>query len=213
MLFDFDELETQKRYKLLSFTVLPRPIAWVVTLGRDGRRNAAPFSFFNVMCTDPALVAIGFTERRPTGKDTPRCIEETGEFVVNLVSHATLEAMNITGIEFDHTVDELAEARLTVLPSFRVAPPRIEQSPVALECRLHQLIKMDSGQSIALGRVVAAHIADEAVLDRERCHVDTARLDLIGRMNNCYVRPDRIIELPRISVQEWLAGSDVAAAP
>lgn len=211
MLFDFGSLETLQRYKLLSFTVLPRPIAWIVTQGADGRRNAAPFSFFNVMCSDPPLVAIGFTERRPHGKDTPRCIEETGEFVVNLVPHSALAAMNVTAIEFDDEVDELAEAKLSVMPSAMVKPPRIAESPVALECALHQMLKMESGQSIAIGKVLAAHVADEAVIDAEKCYIDTARLDLIGRMNNCYVRPQQIIELPRISVAEWRAQHAPAA--
>lgn len=211
MLFDFDRLATLQRYKLLSFTVVPRPIAWVVTQGADGRRNAAPFSFFNVMCSDPALVAVGFTERCPHGKDTPRCIEETGEFVVNLVPHSALEAMNVTAIEFGQGVDELAEARLSVIPSDKVVPPRIAESPVAFECRLYQMIKMESGQSIALGKVLAAHIADEAVLDFDKCYIDTTMLDLIGRMNNCYVRPQQVIQLPRISVAEWRAARSHAA--
>lgn len=211
MLFDFDRLETQQRYKLLSFTVLPRPIAWVVTQGTDGRRNAAPFSFFNVMCSDPPLIAIGFTERNPRGKDTPRCIEETGEFVVNLVAYPTLEAMNVTAIEFGDDVDEIAEAQLSVTPSERVAPPRIAESPVALECKLHQMLKMESGQSIAIGRVLVAHVADEAVIDPAKCYIDTARLDIVGRMNNCYVRPQQVIQLPRISVAEWRAARAPAA--
>lgn len=205
MLFDFDRLETLQRYKVLSFTVLPRPIAWIVTQGADGSRNAAPFSFFSVMTSDPPLVTIGFTERRPHGKDTPRCIEETGEFVVNLVPYGALEAMNVTAIEFDGEVDELAEAKLSIAPSTMVKPPRIAESPAALECSLYQMIKLESGQSITIGKVLAAHIADEAVIDADRCYIDTAKLDLIGRMNNCYVRPQQVIQLPRISVAEWRA--------
>ena len=211
MIFDFERLEKLERYKLLSFTVLPRPIAWVVTEGADGRRNAAPFSFFNVMCSEPPLITIGFTERNPRGKDTPRCIEETGEFVVNLVPYSALEAMNVTAIEFGNEVDELAEARLTILPSHKVKPPRIAESPVALECKLYQLLKMESGQSICIGQVVAAHIADEAIIDAERCYIDTLKLDLVGRMNNCYVRPQDVIQLPRISVAEWRASHADAA--
>lgn len=205
MLFDFAHIDTQNRYKLLSFTVVPRPIAWVVTLGRDGRRNAAPFSFFNVMTSDPPIVALGITARPPKGKDTPRIIEETREFVVNLVPHALVDAMNITGAEFDPSVDELAEAALDVLPSAKVKPPRIANSPVAIECSLREMIKLESGQRIVLGNVLAVHVADEAVIDASKCYVDTAKLDLVGRLNNRYMRTDGGFDLPRVVAADWMA--------
>lgn len=205
MLFDFSKLETLQRYKILSFTVLPRPIAWVITEGNDGARNAAPFSFFNVLSTDPPLIALGFTERNPHGKNTPAKIAETGEFVVNLVPYSLIEQMNVTAIEFPREIDELAEADLTVVPSEKVRPPRIKESPVALECRLWQQIPLESGQSIVLGEVLAVHLDDDAVIDAEKCYVASEKLDLIGRLNNKYVRPTDIVDLPRITEAEWRA--------
>lgn len=204
MLFDFAALDTQARYKLMSFTVVPRPIAWVVTLGPDGRRNAAPFSFFNIMATDPPIIGIGITARKPHGKDTSRHIEETGEFVVNLVPHRLIDAMNITAAEFEPGVDELTEANLSVLPSTRVRPPRIAESPVAFECERFQLTKLDSGQRIVLGRVLALHIDDAAVIDPAKCYIDTLKLDLVGRMDSRYVRPDDVFELPRVMAADWM---------
>lgn len=206
MLFDFDRVPAKDQYKLLTHTIVPRPIAWVVSLGRDGRRNAAPFSFFGVACADPPVLCLGITARLPQGKDTPRHIRETGEFVVNLVPYAAREAMHVTAVEFTDGTDELSEAGLSVLPSAKVAPPRIAESPVAFECRLMQSTPMPSGHCIVLGRVVAVHVADEAVIDAGKCYIDTLRLDLIARMHGRaeYLRADTAFNQPRVSLQEWL---------
>ncbi|HEY0419918.1 MAG TPA: flavin reductase family protein, partial [Acetobacteraceae bacterium] len=130
MLFDFETLAAQDRYKLLVATVVPRPIAWVVTQDLAGRLNAAPFSFFNVFANDPPVLVIGIGGRRPgDAKDTGANIRETGQFVVNLVDQANAEAMNATAIDFPPDVDELRQAGLATLPSTKVAPPRIAESP------------------------------------------------------------------------------------
>jgi len=139
MLFDFDAIPAQERYKILTSTIVPRPIAWVVSQDLEGRLNAAPFSFFNALVGDPPVVGIGVGGRRPedapgTWKDTGANIRATGQFVVNLVPFAAAAAMNVTAIEFPHDIDELAQAGLSTLPSAKVKPPRIAESPVALEC-------------------------------------------------------------------------------
>ena len=142
MLFDFATLSPLETYKLLAATVVPRPIAWVVTQSADGILNAAPYSFFNVLSGNPPVVAIGIGARSAdTLKDTGENIRATGQFVVNLVKHDHADAMNITAIEFSHGVDELHEAGLATLPSLHVAPPRIEGSPVALECEFMQSLQ------------------------------------------------------------------------
>src|SRR5258708_40348599 len=126
MLFDFKEIPGKECYKLLVSTVTPRPIAWVVSQDANGVLNAAPFSFFNVFSGDRAVVAIGIGNRKPgQAKDSRANIRETGQFVVNLVSEANAEAMNITGIEFHSTVDELEQAGLRSFPFGRVKPPRL----------------------------------------------------------------------------------------
>jgi flavin reductase (DIM6/NTAB) family NADH-FMN oxidoreductase RutF len=207
MLFDFETLDPTNRYKLLLSTVVPRPIAWVVTQDAAGRRNAAPFSFFNVVSGDPAVVAIGVGEREPgEAKDTARNIRETGEFVVNLVPDRLAQAMNVTAIDFPPGVDELAEAGLAVTASTKVAPPRIAASPVALECVRMTMIETVPGRHIVLGRVVALHVADDCVLDAARCHVDTPKLDLIGRMHGggWYTRTRDAFEMPRLQAAEWV---------
>jgi flavin reductase (DIM6/NTAB) family NADH-FMN oxidoreductase RutF len=206
MLFDFDTISLENRYKLLISTVLPRPIAWVVTQNLQGRLNAAPFSFFNAFSQDPAMVVIGIGGRGPgDAKDTGRNIRQTGEFVVNLVSHDNLPQMNITAIEFPPEVDEIAEAGLTTLPSIKVKPPRIAESPVALECRRFMLIDINVDRTLVVGEVLAMHVRDDCIADVERAYVDTPRLDLVGRMHGrgWYARTSDLEEVPRIALQDW----------
>lgn len=208
MLFDFATLPAPDRYKLLTSTVVPRPIAWVVSLSSQGRLNAAPYSFFNVFSDDPPLVCIGIGGVAPgQPKDTAANIRGTGEFVVNLVPAALMQAMHVTAIDFDPSVDELAEAGLTTLPSSKVTPPRIAESPVALECVTEQVVALGQARSLVMGRVVAMHVRDDAVLDRARCHIDTPGLDLVGRVHGGggYVRASGpgVFELARLRLRDW----------
>ena len=206
MLFDFEALSPQECYKLMTATIVPRPIAWVVTQDADGRRNAAPFSFFNAFANEPPIVVIGVGGRSDgSEKDTATNIRTSGEFVVNLVSAANGEAMNITAIDFPPGVDELAEAGLTTIPSTKVKPPRIAESPVALECELLSIVELKVDRAIVLGRVLAVHVRDDCVLDAKRYYIDTPKLDLIGRMHGggWYARTTDLFELPRIPVADW----------
>ncbi len=207
MLFDFTTLSAQDRYKLLVSTIVPRPIAWVVTQDADGVLNAAPYSFFNAFANEPPVVVIGIGGGRTadTPKDTGGNIRRSGQFVVNLVSEEAAPAMNVTAIEFGPEVDELAEAGLHTLPSTKVAPPRIAESPVAFECELMQAIDLAEGRMLVIGRVLAMHVRDDAVLDPARCYIDTPRLNLVGRMHGrgTYARTGDTFELPRVSAEDW----------
>ena len=208
MYFDMAALRGRDSYKLMTATVVPRPIAWVVTQDAQGRANAAPFSFFGVMSGTPPIVAFGVGQSAGRMKDTAaNIVQGSGEFVVNLVSQAQIEQMNVTAIEFDAGIDELAEAGLQTLPSEQVAPPRIAGSPVAMECRKLQVIELAPSQHMIVGRVLALHVADEAVLDAERCYIDTPRLDLVGRMHGAggYSRQRDIFEVKRLTVADWEA--------
>lgn len=201
MLFDFSVLSARDRYKLLVNLVVPRPIAWVTTLSADGKANAAPFSFFNCFGDDPPTLAIGVRGKQPGAlNDTGENIRATGEFVVNLVAEDCLERMNVTAVEFPHDVDELEQAGLTTQPSRFIKPPRIAESPAAFECE--RLISVDLGptQSVIFGRVLAAHIRDDVVIDPARCYVDTVRMDLVGRAygTSHYARMGDIIHMPRL---------------
>lgn len=205
MLFNLREIPGKECYKLLVSAVTPRPIAWVVSQDLKGLLNAAPFSFFNVFSGAPAVVAIGIGYRKPgQAKDSLANIRDTGEFVVNLVAEWNAEAMNVTGIDFDPGVDELAQAGLTPAPSTIVKPPRIAESPVNMECQLIQIIDLGEG-GLVLGRAVAMHVRDEFVLDASKYLIDTPGLKLIGRMHGrgWYARTSDLFDMPRIPVAEW----------
>ncbi len=207
MFFDFQTLPTRERYKLIVSTIVPRPVAWVVTQDADGINNAAPYSFFNALTDDPVVIAIGCGPT-PEGskKDTLQNIRNTGQFVVNLVSAENAEQMNVTAIQFPPEVDELKEAGLTATPSTIIKPPRIAESPVALECETFQLIPV-SHHTIVLGRVLAMHVRDDCVLDPAKNYINTEKLNLVGRMHGrgWYARTTDRIEIPRMSPEEWAA--------
>lgn len=205
MQFDFDELPAAVAYKVLGATVTPRPIAWVVSQNEGGQVNAAPFSFFNVMGSNPPTLAIGIQADDAGGlKDTVRNLIETGEFVVNLVPEYLVEAMNITAVDAPSGINELDLARLTTHASHHVAPPRIAQSPVAFECRTVQIVETGPCQNIVIARVLAAHVADEYVLNAERGHIDTLGLKLVGRCHGSdYVRTQDVFQLARPNWASW----------
>ncbi len=207
MLFDFAETKNENIYKLLVATIGPRPIAWVTTQDTDGSVNAAPFSFFNAVSGNPPVIVFGIGGRAPGDvKDTGGNIRRTGEFVVNLVSYNLANQMNVTAIDFPKEVDELAEAGLTTAPSKRIKPPRIAEAPVSMECERLVIVEVGVDRAVVLGKVVAFHVQDEFVLDRDRCYIDTPKLDLIGRMHGAgwYARTTDRFEMPRISVEDWM---------
>ncbi|AOB31944.1 hypothetical protein AKI39_16375 [Bordetella sp. H567] len=183
MNFDFSQLTSTDAFKLLSSVVVPRPIAWVVSQSPQGRLNAAPFSFFNVVSSDPPIVALGIGPRGGELKDTSRNILATGEFVINVASAGLAEQMNRTSVDYIADVNELTRAGLSTEPSLLVAPPRIAQSPAALECRVWQVLEAAPQRVIVLARVVAMYLCDEAILNPQRFHVDTPSLRLLGRMH------------------------------
>ena len=204
MEFDFAALTGAERYKLMSAAITPRPIAWLTTVSPEGARNAAPYSFFNMMGAEPPLVAIGLMRRADGSyKDSARNILETREFVVNLVSEADAEAMNFTCIDAPPDFDELDAAQITTSTSTLIAPPRIASAPVAMECRLHQSI--DIGKStVVLGEVVQFHVRDDLV-DPKRLHIDTIAMGLIARMHGAgwYTRCTDMLQLTRPVFDDW----------
>ena len=212
MLFDFAALPAADRYKLLTATVVPRPIAWVVSSNAAGRHNAAPFSFFNVFSAAPPVICLGIGAATPgREKDTLANIRATAGFVVNLVPFELMQAMHVTAIDFAAGVDELAEAGLATEASSLVGPPRIAASPVALECQLIEVMDLAEDRALVLGRVVAMHVRDDSVLDARRCHIDTLKLDLVGRMHGGggYVRTTGagFFERARLRLADWVRPS------
>lgn len=203
---DFDDLTPQERYKLIIGTIVPRPIAWVTTVDVQGLVNAAPFSFFNALCSDPPIVGLGMGSRADgTPKDTPRNIARTGDFTVNIVSNDLAEKMNTTAIPFAAGIEELTHASLTTVAGTKVSSPRIAQAHAALECRVRQTIQITPENSIVLAEVVAAHYHD-SVINPARLHIDPKALDAIGRMGgNGYATTHGYFDIARMTVEEWEA--------
>lgn len=200
MQFDMEQLSADNRYKLLTATVTPRPIAWVTSKSVDGIVNAAPFSFFNVMGHEPPTVTLGLLRRAGGGyKDTAENIMATGEFVINLVSESMADSMNETCTDAPPGIDELELAGLTAIPSIAVAPPRIAGCPVSFECRSLSSIVTGPCQVIVVAAVLRVHIEDEFLIDAERCHVDTPALKLVSRMHGSgwYARSTDLFQLAR----------------
>ena len=179
-----DQLSERERYRLLVNTVLPRPIALVTTCDQQGRVNTAPFSFFNVMGSEPAVLALGLENDAHSAdglKDTTRNILATGQFVVNLISAKMARAMNICGIAYPTGQAEHEQAGLDLAPSVQVQPPRIAQCPVQFECRLHTALDLGPLRHIVIGEILHLH-CDDAILTPEG-RIDIDAYDPIGRMH------------------------------
>jgi flavin reductase (DIM6/NTAB) family NADH-FMN oxidoreductase RutF len=197
-----DSLEPRQRYALLLHCVSPRPIAFVSTLSPDGAPNLAPFSYFMTGGANPPSVVISPTTPR-TGepKDTLRNIQATGEYVINVVTFAMRERMNLASAEWPYGVSEWEKAGFESAPAVVVKPPRVAESPLAIECRLHLIVPHGDGPLSAnyvIGEVVYFHVAEE--LFDENGTVDATRIDYIARMGaDWYARAnaDSMFELPR----------------
>ena len=203
------QLGDRELYNILLSAVGPRPIAWVSSVSADGQPNLAPFSFFNVACVDPPLLAFAPSMRAPktseaaagVPKDTLRNIRETREFVVNIVTFELAEAMNLTSGDYDATIDEFEIAKLAAAPSKLVRPQRVADSPVSFECKLYQILDFNPGPdggSLVIGEIVSIHV-DENFLKEGR--LDRNSLDLIGRMGGIqYTRTTERFEIVRPKV-------------
>ena len=210
MKFDLEKSPRSHAYKLLVGLVAPRPIALVTSLDEEGKLNAAPFSAYNYLCTDPPILGIGVTNRSNEiyqPKDTARNIRRTGEFVVNIVTEDIARQMNICATEFPAELNEVELAGFTTVPSEKVKVPRIAEAHAAMECV--EFTTMEIGRSrIIFGRVVAIYVEDRFV-DPAGPYVKADELHAIGRMNGLgnYVRTrDAFIEIPRISYEDWQIG-------
>jgi flavin reductase (DIM6/NTAB) family NADH-FMN oxidoreductase RutF len=205
--FDVETAKPREIYNLLIGLVAPRPIALITSMDEAGSLNAAPFSAYNYLCTDPPIIGIGVTNR-PTEdripKDTARNIRRTGEFVVNVVTEDIAHQMNICATDFPFGTSELEMANLQTAPSTVVKVPRIATAHAALECREHTTLEIGRSR-IILGRVVSIYVED-AYVDPEGPYVRAEELHAIGRMNGLgsYVRTrDSFISIPRIPYEEW----------
>ncbi|QOZ75952.1 flavin reductase family protein [Bradyrhizobium sp. CCBAU 53351] len=191
------ELTPRERYKVLTSFILPRPIAWVTTLGPTGVVNAAPFSFFNAFCEDPPLCMFA-ANRKPGGedKDTFLNIQRTGEFVVNIADEPLARAMHESSGDFPPEVGEPDYLGLKLAPSTTIAVPRLADTPWAMECKLWKLIDVNDDRKLIMGEGLHFHIRDE-LWDDETMRVHMDRYHPIGRMfADRYCRTDDRVVFP-----------------
>lgn len=200
MTIDPREAGFQNVYKLLIGAVVPRPIAFVSTLSREGVPNLAPFSFFTAVSANPPVICF-CPVRRPGPapyKDTLSNIVSTGEFVVNIVSEEFAGKMNACSAEFPPEVDEFAASGLTPVPSDLVRPPRVAESHVQMECKLYLTIEigeLPGSGNLVLGEVVRFHVDDPYFDDFK---IDSEKLRPIGRMGgSTYTRTTDRFEMAR----------------
>ena len=178
MEFDPQSLTPGAMYGFMIGVIVPRPIAFVSTVGNGGAFNVAPFSYFNAITNRPPLVGISINRRRGELKDTLQNIQETGDFVVNVVNEALLERVVKTSGEWPKEVDEFQLTGLNPVKSDVVRSPRVGESPVSMECRLHRIVEL--GDSFfTVGEIVRVHVADEVLTDGR---VDLAKLKPAGRL-------------------------------
>lgn len=169
---DLDAMAPALRYKLLTAVVIPRPVAWVTTVGVDGTVNAAPYSFFNLFGKDPALVILGL-EHHADGrlKDTTANIRRTGEFVINIATPDMTAAMVDTAAAYAPNISEPEALGLALAPSQYVAPPRLADVPVAIECRQLSTLTFSPERDIVIGQAVGL-AARDGLIDTETWRVE-----------------------------------------
>jgi flavin reductase (DIM6/NTAB) family NADH-FMN oxidoreductase RutF len=192
-----EKLTPRERYKVLTGFVLPRPIAWVTTVGPTGVVNAAPFSFFNVFCEDPPLCMFA-ANLGPDGlpKDTTVNIQRTGEFVVNLADEPLARAMHETSGDFPAEIGEPSYLGLKLAHSTKIAVPRLADAPWAMECRTWKTIDVNGDRQLIMGEGINFHIRDE-LWDGASMRVHMERYHPVGRMfADRYCRTDDRIVFP-----------------
>lgn len=203
--------KTFERFNMiLTGVVVPRPIAFVSTRSTEGVVNLAPYSFFNAMSYNPPIVVFSSSRKAPgwqeKRKDTLTNIEETGEYVVNVVVDDIAAAMNATAAEYPSDVSEFDIAGLTEAPSELIKTPRVLESPVNMECRLVQVVELgEAPQShgLVIGEIVRMHIRDDILYDGPNgLRIDHAALRPTGRLaGNMYCHTDDVYELVRPNYQ------------
>ena len=195
------DITPHERYKLLISFVLPRPIAWITTIGPTGVVNAAPFSFFNVFAEDPPLIVVAIN-KRPDGrlKDSWTNIERTGEFVVNLTDEPLARAMHESSGDFPPDMGEPDYLGLKTAPSVDIKAPRLADAPWAMECKIWQVLNVKDDRQLVIGEGVRFHVRDE-LWDPKAMRVLMDKYHPIGRMfADRYCRTDDRVVFPAAPV-------------
>jgi len=183
------QIATKDLHQYILGAVAPRPIAFASTISLDGVPNLAPYSFFNAFSSNPPILIFSSNRRvsNNTTKDTLRNVQDTGEVVINVVSHRIVRQMALASIEYGPEVSEFDKAGFTPLPSERVRPFRVAESPVQMECKLQQILPLGEkggAGNLIICQIVLMHIAEEVLNEKGR--IDPHKIDLMGRMGRFY---------------------------
>jgi len=187
--FSPKDLETPKLHSYLLSAVAPRPIAFASTVDKDGRPNLSPFSFFNVFSANPPILIFS-PARRVRGNTTKHTLENaeaTKEVVINVVNYDIVQQMSLSSTEYPEGVNEFEKAGLTMLKSDVVKPFRVAESPVQIECKINDIVKLGTeggAGNLIICEVVKMHINNE-VLD-ENGAIDQVKLDLVSRAGGSF---------------------------
>jgi flavin reductase (DIM6/NTAB) family NADH-FMN oxidoreductase RutF len=197
------DLDQKSIYKLMTSSIVPRPIAWVSTVSKEGVYNLAPFSYFAGVSSKPPLIIISIGRKdKYTKKDTLKNIEEVGDFVINIVTKELVDKMNITALPFDEEIDEFERAGLTPAPSTLVKAPRVKESPINIECKKFQIIQIEK-MGLVLGEIVNIKVRDDLLT--EDGYIDISKINLVGRLGGneyCLINKDNIFSLPKIKMNK-----------
>ena len=200
---DPKELPQPKLHGYLLGAVVPRPIAFASTVDADGHVNLSPFSFFNVFSSNPPILVFSPSRRGRdnTTKHTLDNVKQVPEVVINIVNYEMVQQTSLASCEYPRGVNEFVKAGFTAMPSDLVKPPRVGESPVALECRVNQIIELGTGGgagNLVVCEVLRLHIKEE-LLD-EQGRIDPQKLDAVARMGQdyyCRAHGDAIFTVPK----------------
>ncbi len=200
MIIKPDEMPPHHFYRHMVWCITPRPIAWVSSCNADGLANLAPYSFFNGIGANPPTLMFSAVNRRDgSKKDTVANIETQKEFVVNIVSHANRESMNLSSADFPSDESEFDACKLTRGDSEYVKVPYVKEASIHMECSLNQIVHLGEGSlaaNVIFGNILKVHI-DDAILDADGA-VDPEKLDTIGRLGgSSYSRTTERFDIPR----------------
>ncbi len=188
-------LRTRDKHHLMTSTIVPRPIAWVTSMDGEGRLNLAPFSYFNGVSAKPPLLSISVSNRRGGElKDTRRNIEATKEFVVHVVDESHAHQMVETSGHYPPESNEIELVGLKTMPSEYVAPARLADAGVAMECTLADVYEPPGGAvALLIGEIVAWHVRDGLLVEKEGqpLRVDVHKLRPVGRLGSTEYAPVR----------------------
>jgi len=198
---DPNDLAERENYKFLTGSVIPRPVAFVTTLSRNGIVNAAPFSYFNIVSSNPPMISVSVQRNEGNMKDTARNAIERKEFVVHISDESYIDKMNVTAKSLPSNISEVEEAGLTTIPSVKIAVPGVKEASIRLECVLERVVSLgetnenDPTVELLIGKVVNYHIRDELY---HNGRIDGKRLEPVSRLaGNFYAKLGEPFELQR----------------